>query len=170
MARSSAVAVIREPEVRHILVGIAAFALLVGILGISYLNKSLSKRGGMGDTYHVSALFRQVDGLRIGDPVTLSGVRVGTVEKMTLDADFRARLTLAIEEDIQVPVDTSAAIHTDGLFGGKFVVLDPGGDEKMLGDGDVITYTQDSMIVGELLDLIIAEGRALRAPAVKEAP
>ena len=62
-----------------------------------------------------------------------------------------------------LPTDTSAAIHTDGLFGRKFVVLQPGGDETMLKDDGVITFTQDSLIVGELLDLIIAEGRAQRA-------
>jgi phospholipid/cholesterol/gamma-HCH transport system substrate-binding protein len=64
---------------------------------------------------------------------------------------------------VRVPTDTSVSVQTDGLFGGKFVLLEPGGDESMLADGDTITYTQDSLIVGELLDLIIAEGRARRA-------
>ncbi len=162
--------VIKEPEVRHILVGIAACSILVIVLGISHLHKRLGTQGGMGSIYRIEALFRQVDGLRIGDAVTLSGVRIGTVERMTLDADFRARLTLAIEASIVLPTDTSAAIHTDGLFGGKFVVLDPGGDETALGEGGVITYTQDAVIVGELMDLIIAEGRAVQAKAMQKGP
>jgi phospholipid/cholesterol/gamma-HCH transport system substrate-binding protein len=64
---------------------------------------------------------------------------------------------------VRIPTDTSVSIQTDGLFGRKFVVLEPGGDDTMLADGGVITFTQDSLIVGELLDLIIAEGRAQRA-------
>jgi hypothetical protein len=46
--------------------------------------------------------------------------------------------------------------------------LEPGGDEATLADGGVITYTQDSLIVGELLDLIIAEGRMRRGAEGQE--
>jgi phospholipid/cholesterol/gamma-HCH transport system substrate-binding protein len=158
----------KDPEVRHILVGLAASTLLAVMLGISYLSKGLGKRAGMVGYYNVLALFQQVDGLRVGDDVTVSGVRVGKVTGMTLDPDFRARVTLAIEEAVPLPVDTSAAIHTDGLFGGKFVVLEPGGDEQFLAEGAVITFTQDSVIVSELLDLVIAEGKAVRGKAANK--
>ena len=73
-----------------------------------------------------------------------------------------------MDSSVRLPADTSAAIHTDGLFGSKFVVLEPGGEETYLGDGDVITFTQDAVIVSELLDLIIAEGRARRAAPAAE--
>ena len=66
---------------------------------------------------------------------------------------------------IELPVDSSAAIHTDGLFGSKFVVIDPGGDLAILEDGDEIQYTQDAVIVEDLLDLIISEGKARLATA-----
>jgi len=62
-----------------------------------------------------------------------------------------------------LPIDTAAAIHTDGLFGSKFVILDPGGDEKTLEDGSAIEFTQDSVVVSDLLDLIIREGKAARS-------
>ena len=61
---------------------------------------------------------------------------------------------------IELPTDTSAAIHTDGLFGQKHVVLVPGAEEKILKSGGAITLTQDSVLVSDLLDLIIGEGRA----------
>ena len=63
----------------------------------------------------------------------------------------------------ELPLDTSAAIHTDGLFGSKFVVLEPGAEEDVLQSGDEFTYTQDAVVVSDLLDLIIAEGKAARA-------
>ena len=66
-----------------------------------------------------------------------------------------------------MPRDTSAAIHTDGLFGGRFLVLDPGGDEETLGDGATIAFTQDAVVISELLDFIIAEGRAARSGTSK---
>jgi phospholipid/cholesterol/gamma-HCH transport system substrate-binding protein len=108
-------------------------------------------------------MFGKVDGLAVGDDVMVSGVPVGEVEAMHLDREFRARVTLKINDSLRLPADTSAAIHTDGLFGRKFVVLEPGGNEEVLADGGMITYTQDAVIVTELLDLVIAEGKTIRA-------
>ena len=107
-------------------------------------------------------MFNRVDGLAVGSDVTLSGVRIGTIENMMLDDKFQAWVTLQIDEDIGLPADTSAAIHTNGLLGGKSLVLEAGGAEEVLTDGSRIGYTQDAVVVGELLDLIIGEGKALR--------
>lgn len=147
---------VSREDIRQWLVGagtVLAFAL---VLFLSY--RGYASRGPEG--YRLNAIFNRIDGLAIGDPVQVGGVPVGEVEDATLGADFRARVGLRIESDVQLPRDTSAAIHTDGLFGRKFVVLEPGGDPEMLADGGTITFTQDSLIVSELLDLIISEGRA----------
>ena len=68
-----------------------------------------------------------------------------------------------MDAGVQLPEDTAAAIHTDGLFGSKFVVLLAGGEDATIKPGGAITHTQDALIVSELLELIIAEGRAARA-------
>jgi phospholipid/cholesterol/gamma-HCH transport system substrate-binding protein len=151
-------------ERREILVGGTALLLFAVVLMLSYMG--LAGGAGTTSTYQVYATFNRVDGLSVGDDVQLSGIPVGEVAGMTLGPDFRARVALAIEREVMLPVDTSAAIHTDGLFGRKFVVLEPGGDDQALADESAITFTQDSLIVSELLDLVIAEGRAQRvAPA-----
>ena len=72
-------------------------------------------------------------------------------------------VTFWIDGDVKIPKDSSAAIHTDGLFGSKFISLGPGAEEALLKDGDTITFTQDAVVVSELLDLIISEGKAKRA-------
>ena len=118
----------------------------------------------------IAAGFNRVDGIAAGDEVQLGGIRIGRVELVTLDSAFRAMLTLRILTDIDLPTDTSAAIHTDGLFGSKFIVLDPGGETEVLEDGDEIQFTQDSVVVSDLLDLIISEGKAKRAAAGSGAP
>jgi phospholipid/cholesterol/gamma-HCH transport system substrate-binding protein len=150
-------------ELRAFVVGAAAILAFFGILALSYLGTRM-QGAGAADTHRIYAAFNRVDGLAVGDEVQLAGVPIGRVVAMTLQPNFRARLTLLVDDSVPVPADTSAAIHTDGLFGRKYVVLEPGGDEQLLSDGDAITFTQDSLIVGELLDLIIAEGRAQRAP------
>lgn len=149
-------------ELRAFAVGMVAVAAFAVVLMLSYAGTRM-EHAAAGDSRRIYAAFNRVDGLAVGDEVQVAGVPVGRVAAMTLEANYRARLTLLVDDDVALPADTSAAIHTDGLFGRKFVVLQPGGDETVLKDGGAITFTQDSLIVGELLDLIIAEGRAQRA-------
>ena len=97
-----------------------------------------------------------------GGAVLMGGVRVGRVSKMRLDNYFRAVITMDIDNQYPYPVDTSAAIHTDGLFGGKFIVLEPGAEDDTLNTGDEILLTQDAVVVSDLLELIISEGKVAK--------
>lgn len=155
---------LKRIEVREFAVGAVSLLVLVAVLVISYKGNRESARIP-GGGYHVYATFNRVSGTVPGTPVMISGIPIGAVESIALSADYRARLTMRIDPDIGLPRDTSAAIHTDGLFGGKFVSLEPGGDTELLGDGATIAFTQDAVVISELLDLIIAEGKANRAAA-----
>ena len=125
----------------------AVFVAPVLALGLSYGGSRLKPVGG----YALTATFNRVDGLSVGDDMRLSGVKVGSVEHQILDDRYRALVTLRTTADVKMPTDTAAAIHTDGLIGTKFVILDPGGN---------VSFTQDAVLVDELLELIIAEGMA----------
>lgn len=142
---------------RNTLIGGGVVLMLAGAFLFSYGAKSLN--GAFG-TYPVTAVFNRVDGLFEGDVVRMSGIPIGTVGAERLNKNYRAVVTLNINAGVKIPLDTAAAINTDGLFGSKFVVLEPGGDDKVLTSGDVIQYTQGSMIVSDLLGMIIDEGRA----------
>lgn len=144
---------------RDMMVGAAAMAVLAGLFAFSYAGKDLTAQASVG-TYPVKATFNRVDGLFEGDEVRLGGIKIGTVGKQTLDAHYRATVILNLNTGMEIPNDSAAAIHTDGLFGSKFVVIEPGIDDVPLKSGDVIDYTQGSVVVGELLNLIIEEGRA----------
>lgn len=146
-------------EAREIVFGGVVVALLVLILAYSYAGNQVEAAGG---TYTLNAKFNRIDGLINGADVFLAGIKVGTVGGQSLDDNYRAVVSLKLDSGVKLPADTAVAIHTDGLFGSKFVVLDPGGEDDMLEPGDEITFTQDAMIVSELLDLIISEGKALR--------
>lgn len=145
---------------RETLVGSVAVSILAFLLMASHGSDRLDAVGK--DTYQVKATFNRVDGINLGDEVQLAGVPIGTVVDTALEDNFRATLTFRIDGDVPLPRDTSAAIHTSGLFGDKFIVLEPGGELENLQPGDRITFTQDAQIIGELLDLIISEGRAVR--------
>ena len=144
---------------RNAVVGGLVLAALVLAMAISYGGSKISDKAQVG-SYSLTAVFNQVDGLFVGDEVRLGGLRVGKVAGQRLDKNFRAVVTLDIDSGVELPLDSSVAIHTDGLFGSKFVVLDPGGEMEVLKHGQSIDYTQDAVIVSELLDLIISEGQA----------
>jgi phospholipid/cholesterol/gamma-HCH transport system substrate-binding protein len=155
-----------KKENKDIWIGAAAvgvFSLLVAFmdLGVSAVTEVSAS------TTRVVGKFNKVDGLTEGSDVRLGGIKVGRVTSMKLDDQFRAVITMDIDGAYNFPSDTSASIHTDGLFGGKFVVLEPGAEEEPLKTGDEFVLTQDAMIVSDLLDLIISEGKVARAKSAK---
>ena len=154
---------------KEILVGIGVLSALILVLAYVYGGRAVASEAASQE-YRLFAAFNKVDGLVPGDTVRLGGIKIGTVESQKLGKNFRAVLTFRIDGDVLLPVDTSAAIHTDGLFGSKFVVFDPGGDEKNLKNGDEITFTQDAVIVCELLELIISQGKASRRKSQPKKP
>lgn len=151
----------RRSETREVVIGGLAMLGLGIVIALSYGGEVIGDRGEFTG-YRLYAMFNRVDGLTDGAPVYLSGIQVGRVESMSLEPNYRARVSLRMEPHVDLPADTAAAIHTEGLFGAKFVTLDPGGGERLLEDGDTITFTQDALIVSQLLDLIIAQGKAAR--------
>ncbi len=148
-----------KEEVRHIVIGMTTLVVLLLIGGLSFSSSQIE--APMGVT--VKAVFNQIDGLSKGDDVRMGGVVIGTVSKLTLGENYSAVVLLQIDNPIPLPNDTSAAIHTDGLFGRKYVTLEPGGDEEYLAAGDEISMTQDSVVVQDLLELIIGEAKSKRA-------
>ena len=147
-------------------VGGVVVICLALVLASSYGGQPLKADGA----YDLKAGFNRIDGIAIGDEVRLGGIKVGTVAGQALDDQFRAMLTFRLDAGLALPSDSSAAIHTDGLFGAKFIILDPGGEEETLENGDEIQFTQDSVIVEDLLELIIAEGKANRAKTKETKP
>lgn len=149
-------------DTREIIIGalsLSVFAIIFSL--VSVRGDSVSTTSD--EFYRIKAVFNRVDGLLPGDEIRLGGIQIGFVESQSINATYHAVLTFAVRKDIPLPLDTSAAIHTNGLFGSKFIILEPGGEYDYLVDGDEITFTQDSVVVEDLLDLIISEGKAKQA-------
>jgi phospholipid/cholesterol/gamma-HCH transport system substrate-binding protein len=93
--------------------------------------------------YQVSASFAKVGGLPVGSDVRISGIKVGTVTGRRLDpTTFNAEITMTIAHDIKLPVDTVAAITSEGALGGKYLQLDPGKSSNVIPSGGSITQTR----------------------------
>ncbi len=155
-------------ETKSIRMGIMALAviLIASVLTVSH-NASIKGRG-IGGTYNVYADFGRTDGLNVGDAVRLSGVEIGRVVAAKLGENFNSRLTLEISSKYNIPEDSSASIVSFGLIGGKYVEIEVGGSEDYIPDGGSINYTQDALVLDELLDRIITMGKGKRSQSNQE--
>lgn len=110
--------------------------------------------------YTVYATFNRTDGLVVGDKVRMAGIDIGHIEKSVLDEDYRATLTLRIRDKYLIPDDSSASIVSSGIMGAKYIEIEPGGSEDFIQSGGEFSYTQDAMVLEELVDRIISLGKA----------
>jgi len=127
-----------------------ALVLAVAALFAVFAYNSTSVRAVAG--YEVTAKFERVDGLARGADVRLSGIRIGTVIDQRLEAEtFLAVVRMTIDSSIKLPVDTVAQVTSEGLLGGNFLALVPGGDDKTIPPGGQIKYTQPPVNLVQLL-------------------
>lgn len=159
-----------KTERREYFVGICAALALAGILVFTAMaNRGGEKEAAAGFT--LTAAFHKVDGVHVGSPVRVAGMNIGTVAAVGLGPEQKALLTLQFTAPIDLPTDTAAVIETDGLFGSKYIELRPGGEEELLKSGGRMTYTQDSVILEDLVSLIVQRAKDARAAAAPdEAP
>ena len=133
---------------RDLIVG--AF-LLVGLGAVGYLSLSF---GGLGQTkggLELYASFDEIGGLKKRAPVKIGGVDVGQVIEIDLDDEFRAKVKLDVDGELELPDDSSAAIYTQGLLGSQYIALEPGASDQMFQPGAEIDYTQNATVLERIL-------------------
>ena len=129
--------------------------VLVGITCLGYLAIRLGKLELFGaQGYVLFADFASVAGLKPGDPVEIAGVKVGRVEGMTL-AEDKARLTLRLNDGVQLQEDVIASVRARGLIGDKFVLVSPGASDKIIPAGGKIRETDSPPDIPDLIGKIV---------------
>jgi phospholipid/cholesterol/gamma-HCH transport system substrate-binding protein len=136
-----------------VLLGFAALLFLTTQLPASGLKLGTAKVG-----YHVTAEFDDIGDLRVGSPVTMSGVRLGEVSAIRFDPkSFKAVVTLRLDPQYnQIPDDSFASIQTQGLLGGKYIGLSPGGSDTFLKNGSHIDQTQSAIVLENIINKLFA--------------
>jgi phospholipid/cholesterol/gamma-HCH transport system substrate-binding protein len=146
---------------RTLEIGTGLFVLL-GFAALLFLTTQLPasglKLGGASSGYHVTADFDNIGDLKVGSPVTMAGVRVGQVDNIHFDPKtYKAVVGMRIDSQYnQIPEDSFASIQTQGLLGGKYVGLSPGGLDTYLKDGSHIDQTQSAIVLESLINKFFA--------------
>jgi phospholipid/cholesterol/gamma-HCH transport system substrate-binding protein len=125
---------------------VLAAALLVTVTLVGS-GCSLRTAGSPQGDLELTAEFDDVANLVVGHSVQLADVTVGTVTGIDLVDDRTARVTMSIEDDIELPVGTSAALAKTSLLGEQYIELRPPDrsvevvDQRMLQSGEEIGET-----------------------------
>ena len=150
---SSATSLAKRQRIRHRLYGAITLLLFSLLLAHSY-------RADRTDTADraitLFADFLKVQGLRAGNPVTLGGVTIGKVTKVTLQKpSMNVRVQIAIDNSLPVPSDSAAIIRAQGLSGSMILVVEPGGEEEALRTGDFFSFTREPIELPQLITTIV---------------
>jgi phospholipid/cholesterol/gamma-HCH transport system substrate-binding protein len=134
----------------EVITGAVVVAAAAGFL--LYASQFAGARGSGAGFYEMTASFRSVEGVRVGTDVRLGGVKVGSVSALALDPEtFRAETRFTVMKTLALPEDTAVAVASEGLLGGSFLELVPGGSPFTLEPGSVIEDTQSSVSLVTLL-------------------
>lgn len=127
---------------------------IVLLIAASFVVFGLNRAGlsGEGSSYELSASFRSAEGIAVGTDVRMAGVKIGSITDLNLNpASFRADATITVQDDVVLPDDSAILISSEGLLGGNFVEIQPGGSPFNLEPGDEIIDTQGAVSLINLL-------------------
>ena len=136
-------------NVTEILIGAVVVITAIGFIYFVSVNTSIVSTD---ENYNLAAEFRSVEGISIGTDVRLAGVKIGTVTDIKLDPDtYRVNAIFSVKNAIQIPDDSQAVISSEGLLGGNFIELVPGGSFDYLAPESIILDTQGAVSLITLL-------------------
>lgn len=138
---------------RNIEIMVGVFVLL-GFIALFLLALNISNVSSFGanNGYTVKVYFDNIGGLRTRAPISMSGVKIGRVSQIAYNQQRgQAEVSMLIEPQYQLTIDTQASIYTAGLLGEQYISLEPGAEDEVLKSGDIITLTQSAMVLEEIV-------------------
>ncbi|MBM9535761.1 outer membrane lipid asymmetry maintenance protein MlaD [Desulfobulbus alkaliphilus] len=127
--------------------------LVAGFLAFGWLALKLGDVPWLTGARHyaLEAEFSNISGLKSGADVQIAGVTVGRVGHLRLNEDHMALVTLQIDRNIQIPLDSMASIKSQGIIGDKFIQITLGGDEEFHQPGGLIWDTEPAIDIESLI-------------------
>lgn len=141
----------------EVLVGGVVLAAAIGFVVYAGQATGLSQSDA---GYPLTASFRSMEGVQVGTDVRLAGVKIGTVTDVALNPEtYRADTVFTVRDGIQIPDDSAVAISSEGLLGGNFVEIVPGGSPFYFEPGQEMEDTQGAVsLISLLLKFVSGSG------------
>ena len=125
--------------------------LLFGLF-LLYIYITIDTKLFKSDGFQLHARFDNIDGIVAGSKVKMSGVNIGSVKSISLEPEnFYALITMNFDKQFNFPDDTEASVQLEGLLGGSYISILPGGSDVLLLNNQEIIYTQGSTSILNLM-------------------
>ena len=139
-----------KSDIFEFIVGLGVI-IIAGWFILSVVSKS-DKLSNISDTTKYIASFNDVSGISVGSNIKLAGVNVGKVLELKLDEiNYTAEMVLGINRKIKIPNDSEIIITSEGLLGGNYVSISPGGSDIFLKANEKFSFTQSSLSLNNLI-------------------
>ena len=139
-----------KSDIFEFIVGLGVI-IIAGWFILSVVSKS-EKLRNVGETTNYIATFNDVSGISVGSDIKLAGVTVGKVLELKLDEiNYTAEMVLGINRKIKIPNDSEIIITSEGLLGGNYVSISPGGSDIFLKANENFSFTQSSLSLNNLI-------------------
>lgn len=125
----------RESGGRNARVG--AFVLL-GLLSFVVVLFWMTDPATFRGRYKIVTTVTDAGGVRAGDPIQMYGINLGRVHDFEMSGPGLVHITMEIDGRWQIPADSRARFGASGIFGGRTLVIEPGGSVDMLQAWDTI--------------------------------
>ncbi|WP_310497701.1 outer membrane lipid asymmetry maintenance protein MlaD [Sandarakinorhabdus sp.] len=158
-----------KDNVVEALIGLVVVIVAVGFVSFAWDRTSA---GRADDGYMLTARFSNVAGVAAGTDIRVSGIKVGQVSGQALDpVSYQAVLQFSLDPALKLPIDSSAAITSEGLLGGTYIALTPGGDPVTLKPGEEIAETSGATdLMGLIGSVVNRSGGDAQSADKPEAP
>ena len=139
-----------KSDIFEFIVGLGVI-IIAGWFILSVVSKS-DKLSNISETTNYIASFNDVSGISVGSNIKLAGVTVGKVLELKLDEiNYTAEMVLGINRKIKIPNDSEIIITSEGLLGGNYVSISPGGSDIFLKANERFSFTQSSLSLNNLI-------------------
>ena len=134
--------------------------VLAAAIGFALYAGQAAGLTGARDTYALQASFRSLEGIDVGTDLRLAGVKIGKVTGVALNPmTYRADTVVSIDDGIEIPDDSALVVSSEGLLGGNYMEIVPGGSPFYFSDGDMISDTQGAVsLISLLLKFVSGQG------------
>lgn len=150
-----------ENNRKGIIVGLFVF------FGIAIIIAAVLTLGGQKKTFvkavHLTAVFKDVNGLAVGNNIWFSGVKVGIIKSIHFAADASVIVQMSVEEKVKqyIHLDSKAKIGSDGLIGNKIVIIYGGSSTSPVVSENDMLLVETALNTEEILGTLQANNKNL---------
>lgn len=142
-----------EKASKNIKLGLFALVgVLIFIVAIYYIG---SQQGLFKSTVNISAYFKNVGGLQVGNNVRYSGINIGTVKSISIISDSKILVSMDINKNASkfIKRDAEVSIGSEGLMGNKAASISSGSEGEAIEDGAILAAIEPMEIDQILVEL-----------------